>query len=558
MPAIAETIAELRAIEGPLLLITSRERLQLQGEHVYPVPAMDQGDGVDLFVERARQLDPGFEDTAGVGELCERLDRLPLALELAAARTSLYTPAQLLERLGDRLDLLKAGRDSDPRQQTLRATIDWSYELLTAEEQRVYRAFSVFAGGCSLEAAEEVCGADPDTLASLLDKSLLRRRDASSGRRYWMLETIREHAAEHLARLGERDSLEASHAGLYVQLAEDAYRQITTLGVDETVWFDRLLDERDNLRTALSYHRDRGNARELARVCAAIWFVWFFRGDAREGRQWLQTALEQGPPDELRAAVENALAALILTTSGDAETEQALELARAAVDHARAQHDPPGEAAALITVGNILVEADPAGARDAWLSARRLAADNGELWWQLTATFVLAQGAAKRGNWSEAAAELEACRALIDEHGHGSIHSISTMAAEVEWQLGNVEAARRHLAGALGEAQQNPLYAAYGELTLAAEIAVHDGALEHAVRLVSAAQTLLAELGVVEDESDIRRSARIEALARETLGEEAFTAARERGHTLTLDEAVGLALDRTGPSPDRSGSRASH
>jgi predicted ATPase len=220
LPSIVETIAQLRAIEGPLLLITSRERLQLQGEHLFPVPAMDKSDGVDLFVERARQVDPGFEDTAGVAALCERLDRLPLALELAAARTSIYTPAQLLERLGDRLDLLRAGRDSDPRQQTLRATIDWSFELLTPEEQRVYRAFSVFAGGCTLEAAEEVCGAVPDTLASLLDKSLLRRREGVSGRRYWMLETIREHAAEHLARLGERESLETSQADLYVDLAD--------------------------------------------------------------------------------------------------------------------------------------------------------------------------------------------------------------------------------------------------------------------------------------------------------------------------------------------------
>src|SRR6266536_4912296 len=167
LPAIADTIAGLRAIEGPLLLITSRERLQLQGEHLYSVPAMDDRDGVDLFVERARQIDPGFDDTAAAGELCERLDRLPLALELAAARTNLYTPVQLLERLGDRLDLLKAGRDTDPRQQTLRATIDWSYELLTAEERRVYRAFSVFAGGCTLEAAEGICGAAPETLASL-------------------------------------------------------------------------------------------------------------------------------------------------------------------------------------------------------------------------------------------------------------------------------------------------------------------------------------------------------------------------------------------------------
>ena len=270
LPAIADTVVELLAIEGPLLLVTSRERLQLQGEHLYPVPAMDARDGVDLFVAGARRLDPAFTTTAGVGELCERLEWLPLALELAAARTGLYTPEQLLERLSDRLDLLKAGRDSDPRQQTLRATIDWSYELLTPEEQRVYRALSVFAGGCTLETAERVCETTADTLESLLDKSLLRRREAASSPRYWMLETIREHAGEHLADQGERDSVEAAHAGAYLDLVEHAWQQLTTLGSDDAAWFKQLSDERDNVRVALAHYRDHGDARGFARLCVCL------------------------------------------------------------------------------------------------------------------------------------------------------------------------------------------------------------------------------------------------------------------------------------------------
>src|SRR5207244_1792437 len=145
------------------------------------VPSLSPQDGTELFVTRARQIDASFVETNAVGELCRRLDDLPLALELAAARTVVFSPEQLLERLAERLDLFKGGRDADPRQQTLRAAIDWSYDLLTSEERRVFRVLSVFTGGCTLEAAEEVVDTDPETLQSLLDKSLLRRRDTELG-----------------------------------------------------------------------------------------------------------------------------------------------------------------------------------------------------------------------------------------------------------------------------------------------------------------------------------------------------------------------------------------
>ena len=148
-----------------------------------------------------------------------RLDNLPLALELAAARTVVFSPEQLVERLSERLDLLKAGRDADPRQQTLRATIEWSYDLLEPEEQRLFRALSVFAGSCNYEAAEVVCDADPDTLQSLIDKSLVRRREEHGQTRYWMLETIRELAAEQLAAAGEDVALRRRHAEHYLAVA---------------------------------------------------------------------------------------------------------------------------------------------------------------------------------------------------------------------------------------------------------------------------------------------------------------------------------------------------
>ena len=203
---VVEAAPELAALVSACpnldVLVTSRERLRVGGEQTYPVPPLAESDGEALFLTRARAVDPSFAASEAVRELCLRLDELPLALELAAARTALFSPEQLLEKLSQRLDLLKGERDADPRQQTLRATIEWSYDLLSQEEQDLFARLSIFAGGCSYEAAEQVADADPDTLQSLLDKSLLRKRESDAGPRYWMLETIREYATERLEHVG--------------------------------------------------------------------------------------------------------------------------------------------------------------------------------------------------------------------------------------------------------------------------------------------------------------------------------------------------------------------
>ena len=179
----------------------------------------------ELFTERARALDPDFLPTAAVAELCRRLDNLPLALELAAARTKLFTRRAAVERLPQRLDLLRGGRDADARQQTLRATIGGATTCSTPGERQLFARLAVFAGGCTLEAAEAVCDADPDRLASLLDKSLLRRRRGRRGeRRFWMLETIREYALERLQESDEADELRRRHATFFFDLAVSAWR----------------------------------------------------------------------------------------------------------------------------------------------------------------------------------------------------------------------------------------------------------------------------------------------------------------------------------------------
>ena len=197
---VTEAAADVAGLLGSCawldLLVTSREPLHVTGEQEYPVPSLSREEGVDFFLARARAVKPDFAGDDAVAEICRRLDDLPLALELAAARVKALSPAQILERLEQRLPLLTGGaRDAPERQRTLRATIEWSYELLADEEKSLFARLAVFRGGCSLEAAEEVVDANLDVLQSLVDKSLLRH----SQERFWMLETIREYAAEQLA-----------------------------------------------------------------------------------------------------------------------------------------------------------------------------------------------------------------------------------------------------------------------------------------------------------------------------------------------------------------------
>jgi predicted ATPase/class 3 adenylate cyclase len=273
-----ELAALLRACANLRLLVTSRELLRVDGEVVYPVPALAEPDAVELFCARAR-----MEPDETVAELCGRLDNLPLALELAAARVSVLAPAQILERISQRLDLFRAGRDADPRQQTLRATIAWSYDLLSPDEQRLFARLAVFRGGCTLEAAEEVVDANLDALQSLVDKSLLRH----SEKRFWMLETIREYAHELLEGSGEADAVRGRHADHYVALAELAYTERFDRGL---TWVRKLEEEHDNLRAALDDLQDRDPLHYL-QLAGALGWLWLARSHFAEGTRRLEEAL---------------------------------------------------------------------------------------------------------------------------------------------------------------------------------------------------------------------------------------------------------------------------
>jgi len=299
LPGLVGELSRLRSIQGPTFVITSRERLQLQGEQVYAVPTLVPSDGVALFLARARTLDSNFNSDGAVAELCERLEQLPLALELAAARTALFSVEQLLERLTQRLDLLKGTRDADPRQQTLRATITWSYDLLDESEQRLFAWLSLFSGGCTYEAAEAVCEADPDALQSLLDKSLLRRRTGRAGeQRFWMLETIREFAAERLQESGDTHESIAKHARYFLAFAER--EEGFARGVKESESSRRLEADLDNLRVAHETAVSSGDADVALRLAGALHPFWYHSSRFAEGERRATQALALGGADTAR------------------------------------------------------------------------------------------------------------------------------------------------------------------------------------------------------------------------------------------------------------------
>ena len=332
--AAPELTSLLSACPNLDVVVTSRERLQLGGEHVYPVPVLARSDARELFLTRARALRPDFQSNGSVDELCARLDDLPLALELAAARTTVLSPEQLLGRLGARLDLLKGGRDADVRQQTLRATIEWSHDLLDAAEQRLFARLSLFRGGCTLDAPEAICGAELDELQSLVDKSLVRIRD---GDRFWMLETIHEFAAERLRESGEEDELRRRHAEFFLALAESANlsAEATDLGPRPEL----VLPEQDNLWAALDWAAEAGEIEIGLRLAIALEQFWVavapYEG-ARRVQAFLDRAIDL--PDVVRARAIRVLGGMIFMTGdydrGDELMRQSLELFRSLGDDA--------------------------------------------------------------------------------------------------------------------------------------------------------------------------------------------------------------------------------
>jgi predicted ATPase len=326
------------------VLATSREPLHVGGEHEYPVPTLRDDEAVALFVARAISVDRSFEPGNVLAEICRRLDNLPLAIELAAARVKALSAAALVERLEQRLPLLTGGARTAPqRQRTLRATIEWSYELLTTAEQRLFARLAVFAGGCTLRAAEEVAQTDIDTLQSLIEKSLLRHgRD-----RYWMLETIREFAQERLTQEGGQETVAARHVDYFVALAERAEPFFDTR--DEALWSEKLARENDNFRAALSYSE---NSPTQLRLACALWKFWLRRGHHSEGRRWLEVALI-GRADAPESDVARALRAVAVFARIQGDFDAAERSTRESISIARRSGDRALEMHAIGTLANL-------------------------------------------------------------------------------------------------------------------------------------------------------------------------------------------------------------
>jgi len=293
--------ALLRFIEAsPLLtvVVTSRRVLHLSGEHVFPVEPLAEDAAARLFVERARALDPKSTvsaDDPDVREICRSLDGLPLAIELAAARTRTLTPGQLHDRLGERLTLLAGGpHDLPARQQTLRDTLDWSAALMSDTERALLARFSVFPSDVSLDAVLAVTGSDVNTLAGLVDGSMLQRDSAGRRHRFRMLETVREYALELLGP--DRKRAADAHAVYFLELAEGADLR----GSEQGPWLDVLDEERDNLQAALDHAHSTGNAELELRFVVALWRFWWLRGHLAEGRFRLETAIVRADEVEPR------------------------------------------------------------------------------------------------------------------------------------------------------------------------------------------------------------------------------------------------------------------
>jgi predicted ATPase/DNA-binding XRE family transcriptional regulator len=379
LSAAAPLAAKLLAAAPALaILVTSRARLRLRGEREFPVaplaaPEANAADlplaemlgtaAVRLFVDRAAEVRSGFaltdEIAAPVAEICRRLDGLPLAIELAAARIKVLPPRALLDRLDQRLPLLSGGaRDLPLRQQTMRDAIAWSHDVLTAEEQAMFRRLAIFTGGFTLEAAEAVgsreskvgrttegttsdfrlstSGSVLDLVASLVDQSLLRASESASGEpRYGMLETIREYGLEQLRASGETGAIQRAFAAYALDLVERAEPELT--GPAQAEWLDRLEIEHDNIRAALDYSVKESGGTTAARLVGALWRFWWLRGYLSEGRAFAEAAMDQGGGDAAERAKVLYAAGSFAQEQGDYEPavpvlEAGLAAARAAGD----------------------------------------------------------------------------------------------------------------------------------------------------------------------------------------------------------------------------------
>jgi non-specific serine/threonine protein kinase len=520
---------------------------------------------VRLFAARAQAVRPEFavtaENAAAVAAICQRLDGLPLAIELAAARVKVLAPEGLLERLDRRLPLLTGGaRDVPAHQQTMRGTIAWSYDLLAAEEKALFRGSAVFVGGFTLAAAEAVTTSVLDGLSALVDMSLVQQERGSDGKpRFLMLETVREFALERLAESGEEEAVRRALAAWCLDLAEQA---AAARGQQQRRWFDRIETEYANLRATLTWSFDRGAAVIGSRLAVALGGFWYVRGPFGEGRSWLSRALERAAREPGANALRAALlceASALAHRQKEADTATALAAEGLAVWRELGEESGAARALYLLGIGlRLMGDIDGATARfgDALASFRELKDE------PQTAATLLHVGWMKHelGDDAPAATLLE--EALVLHHATGD-----------EWGVANCHSHLAALAQELGQHRRALDHAAAGlrlhwalrdktdTVDCLGRLAVAVASLGQSVpaaRAFAAAERLRQEFGVVSHPDLLASTERALVGVRAVVGDREFAEAWSAGWRRSFDEAVTealeLATEATAPAArDRAG-----
>ncbi len=574
-PLVSELVA---AAPGLKVLATSRELLHLNGEYQSPVPPLalpdpkhlppierlTQYEAVRLFVERGLAVKPDFQVTndnaPAVAEICVRLDGLPLAIELAAARVRLLPPQAMLARLENKLKMPTGGaRDLPTRQQTLRGAIDWSYDLLDEGEKALFRRLSVFVGGRSLEAAEAVCNPEGnlpidvvDGMLALVDKSLLRQEEgkgAMAGEpRFFMLVTIRDYAIERLEESGEADRVRRDHANFFLKLAEEAEQQLT--GSEQVAWLSRLEDEHDNLRAALGWSTGAQGDVEIAlSLSSTLWRFWARHSHYTEGRSWFEAALQAGSNASapLRA---KALYGLGIMLRRQAHFERALPIFEEALALFQQQGDKLFVSRVLNDIGNMSNNMGDHKRGAAFLEASlALKRELGNKWDIAITLTSLGECARLQGDYERAAELNEESLALCKEMGedvdkHTMAYTLGNLGS-VEIRLGNYERATLLLVESLailrevGDKQVAAMF-----LASLAGVAVFVGQPKKAARLFSASAAQLEEIASIMDMADQRDYDLNLAAARAQLDEAAWQAAWAEGRAMSMEQAIEYALEQ--------------
>jgi predicted ATPase/DNA-binding SARP family transcriptional activator len=519
------------------ILATSREPLGVAGERVWPVPPIADGEAIELFAERAAAVDPSFsvqnDNRGAVAEICRRLDGIPLAIELAAARVRVLTPEQMTARLADRFAMLSGGaRTTVPRHRTLRAAIDWSFALLSESEQRLLAQLSVFAGSFSLEAVEAVCGGPVlDPLSGLVDKSLVvanQRRDAV---RYALLETIREYAAE---RLDDAQELRRRHAKAFLDIVRGAH---AGTAIASSVALDALDSDHDNVRAGLSWSLEHAPDDLALPLVAAFRWYWYYRILWSEGLRWLERGLDRASvaatPDRAGALAGAGVFAAYLGNleTGRRRLEEAETLWRSLGDDRELALTLSALAQTLASIDDL----DTAEARATEAVALARSAGTGwDLGYALTnaAAFV----AQRRGELAEADRALEEAEAIwmAERHPLGLPFVLNARALLALRRRDEATAARLARAALVETRPRRDLWFSARSLRILAFTSSHD--LPRAARLLGAADAMLRAIGTRMLVHENVEHERLMELLRDHESE------LQDGARLSFDDATELAL----------------